>query len=359
MEFYCKTRIVAGSGALKEIKSLNIRRLLLVCDPFFAQNGWSQRIKELSGAEHFEVFDQIIPDPTAELAAKGTVVMTAFQPDTVIALGGGSAMDCAKAMVFFSDCSAQLVAVPTTSGSGSEVTDFAILTHNGVKHPLIDEKICPVVAILDSDLLTTLPKKLIADSGFDVLSHAAEAFVATNSTPFTDALAEAAFASVLEKLPRSFSGDTTQRLDIHICATMAGISFTRAGLGLCHALSHALGGEFHTPHGRLNAILLPSVIEHNRAARGKYASLARRAGLTGVSETVAVRNLKNALCHLRQELQMPENLASAGVSPGAVWEKRDKLIKAVLSDPCCNTNPQIVTAEMVGKILQEVTGRGG
>ena len=359
MEFYCKTRIVAGAGALKELKNLNIRRLLLVCDPFFAQNGWAQKIKELSGAEHFAVFDQIVPDPSAELAAKGTGVMTAFQPDTVIALGGGSAMDCAKAMVFFADCPAQLIAVPTTSGSGSEVTDFAILTHNGVKHPLIDEKICPAIAILDSDLLTTLPKSLIADCGFDVLSHAIEAYVATGSTPFTDALAEAAFASVLGKLPKSFSGDTTQRLDIHCAATMAGISFTRAGLGLCHALSHALGGEFHIPHGRLNAILLPSVIEHNRAARGKYAGLARRAILSGVSETVAVRNLKNALIQLRQELQMPENLTSAGVSPGVVWEKREKLIKAVLSDPCCSTNPQPVTAETVGKILQEVTGRGG
>ena len=267
MEFFCKTRIVAGSGILKELKNLNIQRLLLVCDPFFVKNGWAQKIKELSHVAHFEIFDQIIPDPTAELAAKGTAVMTAFQPDTVIALGGGSAMDCAKAMVFFSNCPAQLIAVPTTSGSGSEVTDFAILTHNGVKHPLIDEKICPTIAILDSDLLTTLPKSLIADCGFDVLSHAAEAYVATDSTPFTDALAEAAFASVLEKLPRSFLGDTTQRLNIHICATMAGISFTRAGLGLCHALAHALGGEFHIPHGRLNAILLPSVIEHHRAAR--------------------------------------------------------------------------------------------
>ncbi len=358
MEFTCKTRILSGPGALKELKSLNIRHLLLVCDPFFTKNGWTQKIKDLSGAEKMAVFDEISTDPTAELAAKGTAVMTAFQPDTVVALGGGSAIDCAKAMVFFSDSPARLIAVPTTSGSGSEVTDFSILTHNGVKHPLIDEKICPSVAILDSDLLTTLPKKLIADTGFDVLSHAAEAYVATNSTPFTDALAEKAFASVLQKLPSSFCGDTSVRQEIHNCATMAGIAFTRAGLGLCHALSHSLGGEFHIPHGRLNAILLPSVIEHNRSARGKYAALARRAGLNGVSETVAVRNLKNALCHLRQELQMPETLASAGISPGQIWEKREKIITATLHDPCCNTNSQVVTAETVSKILEEVTSRG-
>lgn len=358
MEFICKTRILAGQGALKELKNLNIGRLLLVCDPFFTQNGWAQKIQNLSGAAQFEIFDEITPDPSAALAAKGTAKMNAFQPDTVVALGGGSAMDCAKAMLFFAEKEARLIAVPTTSGSGSEVTDFAILTHNGVKHPLIDEKICPEIAILDSDLLESLPKKLIADTGFDVLSHAAEGYVATNSSPFTDALAENAFAAVLQKLPTSFGGDKTCRLEIHCCATMAGIAFTRAGLGLVHALSHSLGGEFHIPHGRLNAILLPAVIEHNQAARKKYAALARRAGLPGVSDTVAVRNLKNALCRLRQELEMPQSLLSAGVSPAEVWEKREKIIKAALNDPCCNTNPQPVTAEMAQAVLEEVIGRG-
>ena len=358
MEFYCKTRILAGQGVLKELKTFNIKRLLLVCDPFFAQNGWAQKMQILSGAEQFEIFDEISPDPTAALAAKGTAKMNAFAPDTVIALGGGSAMDCAKAMVFFAEKKARLIAVPTTSGSGSEVTDFAILTHNEVKHPLIDEKICPEVAILDSDLLESLPKKLIADTGFDVLSHAAESYVATNCSPFTDALAEASFAAVLQKLPASFGGDKTCRLEIHCCATMAGIAFTRAGLGLCHALAHSLGGDFHIPHGRLNAILLPAVIEHNRAARHKYAALARRAGLPGVSETVAVRNLKNALCRLRQELEMPGSLLSAGISPAQAWEKREKIIKAAVADPCCNTNPEPVTTEMVEAVLEEVIGRG-
>lgn len=267
-------------------------------------------------------------------------------------------MDCAKAMVFFAEKKARLIAVPTTSGSGSEVTDFAILTHNGVKHPLIDEKICPEVAILDGDLLVSLPKKLIADTGFDVLSHAAESYVATGNAPFTDALAEAAFATVLQKLQASFAGDKTCRLEIHCCATMAGIAFTRAGLGLVHALSHSLGGEFHIPHGRLNAILLPAVIEQNKTARHKYAALARRGGLAGVSDTVAVRNLKYALCRLRQELEMPDSLAAAGISPGRLWEKREKIIKATIADPCCNTNPQPVTPEMVSAILEEVMGRG-
>ena len=358
MEFHCKTRIFAGQGVLRELKTMHIGRLLLVCDPFFTKNGWAQKIQILSGAAQFEIFDEISPDPSAALAAKGTAKMNAFQPDTVIALGGGSAMDCAKAMVCFAEREARLMAIPTTSGSGSEVTDFAILTHNGVKHPLVDERICPEAAFLDSDLLETLPKTLIADCGFDVLSHAAEGYVATNSSPFTDALAESAFATVLQKLPVSFAGDQSCRLDIHCCATMAGIAFTRAGLGLVHALAHSLGGEFHIPHGRLNAILLPVVIEANKAARCKYAALARRAGLVGVSDTVAVRNLKNALCRLRQELGMPDTLIDAGISPDELWNKREKLMTAALHDPCCNTNPQPVTEETVRDILEEVTGRG-
>ncbi len=358
MEFYCKTRVVAGQGVLKELKKLNIGRLLLVCDPYFAQNGWAQKIQSLSGASQFEIFDGITPDPSAALAAKGTAIMNTFCPDAVVALGGGSAMDCAKAMVFFAQKPARLVAVPTTSGSGSEVTDFAILAHNGVKHPLIDEKICPELAILDSDLLESLPKKLIADTGFDVLSHAAESYVATNSSPFTDGLAERAFGTVLQKLPASFAGDKTCRLEIHCCATMAGVAFARAGLGLVHALSHSLGGEFHIPHGRLNAILLPAVIGHNKSAQHKYAALSRRAGLPGVSDTVAVRNLKNALCRLRQELEMPGSLAAAGISPAQIWDKREKIIKAALNDPCCNTNPQPVSTELVQGVLEEVIGRG-
>jgi len=358
MEFYCKTRILAGQGVLNELKKLNIGRLLLVCDPFFVQNGWAQKLKTFSDAAQFEIFDEISPDPSAALAAKGTAKMNTFQPDTVIALGGGSAMDCAKAMVYFAEKKAKLIAIPTTSGSGSEVTDFAILTHNGVKHPLIDEKICPEVAFLDSELLETLPPKLIADCGFDVLSHAAEGYVATNSTPFTDALAERAFATVLQKLPASYGGDQSCRLDIHCCATMAGIAFTRAGLGLVHALAHSLGGEFHIPHGRLNAILLPAVIEANKAAKQKYAALARRAGLAGVSDTVAVRNLKNALSRLRQELNMPDTLIAAGISPAALWDKREKIITAALNDPCCSYNPQPVTEETVRAVLEEVTGRG-
>lgn len=358
-QFSCKTKIFSGPGSLVALKELKPKKLLVVTDPYFFKNGTAQRIARLSGAEEVSYFHKIVPDPSVELAAEGTALLRSFAPDTVIALGGGSAMDCAKAMVYFSSLDCPLVAIPTTSGSGSEVTDFSILTHNGVKHPLVDSRVRPDYAILDSDLLKELPAGLIADCGFDVLSHALEACVAKNASPITDALAKDAFTSVFSSLPASFAGDLSVRQKIHTASTMAGLAFTQAGLGLCHALSHSLGGLFHIPHGRLNAILLPSVIACNAHLVGeKYALLARHAGLGSSVDTLAVRNLRNGLVRLRRELGLPETLAQAGIDPKEVRFHSDDIVNAALSDPCCETNPIGVEDFMVRRVLEEVTGRG-
>ena len=357
--FCCKTNIISGAGAVAALGEMGIRRLLLVTDPYFLKNGTAERIAALANAEAVEIFDKISPDPTVELAAEGTAAVRAFRPDTLVALGGGSAIDCAKAMAYFSGEPLRLVAIPTTSGSGSEVTDFAILTHGAVKHPLVDGALRPETAILDSDLLKELPPKLIADTGFDVLSHALEAFVATGAGAITDALAADAFVTVAEALLDSYRGHQQVRLPIHTAATMAGMAFSQAGLGICHAMAHSLGGLFHIPHGRLNAILLPSVIRCNAAVAGeKYARLARLAGLGGAADTIAVRSLCNGLVRLRRELQMPATLAQAGVDPGEVRYRRGEIVRAVLADPCCSTNPLPVEDLTVSHILDEVTGRG-
>lgn len=356
-QFHCNTKIVSGAGAISVLKELGIRRLFLVTDPFFVKNGVAQQVVTASGAEVSEIFPDIRPDPSVELAAEGTAAVRQFQPDAVVALGGGSAMDCAKAMAYFSGLKLRLVAIPTTSGSGSEVTDFAILTHRSVKHPLVDEKLRPEIAILDSNLLKELPTSLIADTGFDVLCHAAEAYVATEAGAITDALAKEAFSTAFEALPASFAGKLTVRERMHMASTMAGMAFTQAGLGLCHAMAHSLGGQFHLPHGRLNAILLPAVISCNAHAAGpKYAQLARSAGLGGAADTVAVRNLKNGLIRLRRELKLPQTLAQAGIAPGEVQLRAKDIVEAVLADPCCNTNPVSVKDFVVRKVLEEVTG---
>ena len=350
--------MISGTGAIGALKELGAKRLMLVTDPYFAKNGTADQLVAAAMAEQTEIFDRVSPDPTVALAAEGTARVKAFCPDTIVALGGGSAMDCAKAMAYFSGSTARLVAVPTTSGSGSEVTDFAILTHDGAKHPLVDRRLQPQVAILDDALLTTLPPGLVADAGFDILSHALESYVAKNAGAVTDALAADAFCRAFGGLPASFSGDQKVRLKLHLAATMAGMAFTQAGLGLCHAMAHSLGGLYHIPHGRLNAILLPSVVSHNGQWAGeKYARIARAAGLGGSADAVALRNLKNGLIRLRQELKLPATLAAAGVDPRQIWHDREQIVAATLADPCCQTNPATVEDFVVRKILEEVTGR--
>ena len=356
--FSCKTKILSGGGAIAGLSEIGSRRLLIVADPYFQKTDLPQRLKAASGAEVMETFFEVRPDPSVELSAKGTAVVQAFLPDTVVALGGGSAMDCAKAMVYFSGLPITFVAIPSTSGSGSEVTDFAILTHGGVKHPLVDEKLQPDMAILDGDLLHSLPKTLIADAGYDIIAHAIESYVAANAGAISRALAADAFAAAYTHLPASFAGNTGVRQGIHEAATMAGMAFSQSGLGLCHAMSHALGGQFHLPHGRLNAILLPAVVEANGAANPHYADLARRTGLGGAADTVAVRNLKNALIRLRKELNLPATLAQAGIPPQQVRQAADTVVQAALKDPCCATNPVRPDEKTVRHVLQQVTGIG-
>ena len=357
-KFSCKTKIISGSGAISALGELGAKRLFLVTDPYFMKNGTALRVAAATKAEEVEIFDKVVPDPSVSLAAEGTARVKAFNPDMIVALGGGSAMDCAKAIGYFGKGEYTLAAIPTTSGSGSEVTDFAILTHENVKHPLVDERLRPDVAILDADLLNELPAGLIADTGFDVLTHALEAYVATDAGTITDSFAREAFCTAYALLPASYAGRKDVRLKVHQAATMAGLAFTQAGLGMCHAMAHTLGGMFHVPHGRLNAILLPAVIGSNAHVAGKkYAEIARFAGISGSADTVAVRNLRNGLIRLRRELNLPETLAQAGVDPREVWAQAGQIVKATLADPCCGTNPMTVEDFQVRRILEEVTGR--
>ena len=221
-EFSLKTKIYAGAGAVAALEAFGAKRLLLVTDPYFMKNGTAQRIAALSKAEKIEYFDRVQPDPTVALAAEGTAKLRQFQPDLLVALGGGSAMDCAKAMAYFAQGEVPLAAIPTTSGSGSEVTDFAILTHGKAKHPLVDERLRPTAAILDSDLLKELPPALIADTGFDVLTHALEAYVATGAGAFSDMYARESFRIAYAVLPASYAGKREVRLRMHLASTMAG-----------------------------------------------------------------------------------------------------------------------------------------
>ena len=336
--FSIGTTIYTGADALQALRTICGGRVLIVTDRFFSENGKAQELASLCGGE-CRIFDRVQPDPPLSLIAEGIGVLNEFRPDSIVALGGGSPIDCAKGILSLGASDARLIAIPTTSGTGSEGTSFSILTHEGVKHPLIDEKLRPAAAILDPSLLDALPPKLIADSGMDVISHCLEAIAAKNASPFSDALAMCAFDTARKLLPKSFVGDTSVRQTLHNAATMAGLAFDNAGLGACHALSHAIGGKFHLAHGRINGILLPHVIQFNaEACPEPYRHLAAFCGLSGI------RALSAAIVRLRSAVQLPESLTQAGLQSAEILAAAEELCQAAQADPCSQGNPRPMTA---------------
>ena len=353
--FHCKPILYFGSGALEQLRQCRAASVLVVTDRFFAENGLAQRVGSLVPGAAVTIFSEVTPDPSAELVARGVEALRRCSPDAVIALGGGSPMDCAKAMVYLQDPRPFFIAIPTTSGTGSEVTRFSIVTHNGVKHPLVDAALLPDWAILDPDLLQNLPKGLIADAGMDVITHDLEAIAATGASPFSDALAMGSFRLCLRHLPASFEGDVSVRGEVHAAAAMAGLAFDHAGLGVCHALAHALGGAFHVAHGKLGGVLLPAVLSFNgEACLHRYADLARSAGLEGATERLLLRHLIDAVSRLRSLLRLPATLREAGIPGEALDAALDALTTAALADPCLRTNPRPASREDLKAILRRV-----
>lgn len=355
--FSCGTELIFGKDALTFLSTLGAKKAFLVTDAFFSKSGLAKEILSHTGCERGTVFDKVQPDPCASLAAEGAALMNKEKPDVLLALGGGSSLDCAKGILLAADLRPIFVAIPTTSGTGSEVTSFSILTHGGVKHALVDVSIRPDYAVLDPSLLQKLPVHLIAESGMDAVTHCVEAVGAIGRTAVTQALAGEGLRILLENLPRSFTGETQVREEVHLAATMAGIAFDNAGLGLCHAVCHALGGMFHVPHGRLGGVLLPAVMEFNKSACSTaYAQLARMCNLGASTDLLAVRNLRQAICRLQTLLQLPSTLKEAGIDKEELLRKSDVIAQAALEDRCIHTNPRSVTAEDIGKILREVAG---
>lgn len=350
--FAVRPRVCFGADALEALKELDGQRVLIVTDKFLAGSGLLDRVRaRLTGPA--EIFDQVEPDPSLELVARGVAALRAFRPGAVLAFGGGSPIDCAKGMVWFSGADpgerVPLWCIPTTAGTGSEVTSFAVLTdtERGVKYPLVQEGLLPQTAILDPGFLAGVPSKVTADTGMDVLTHAAEAYAAQRASPFSDALAEKAFVLAWHSLPRAFRGDMAAKGDMLLSSCMAGMAFQAAGLGLCHAAAHALGGRFHIPHGRLNAILLPHVLRFNAAesrTAERYARLARLCGLTGNA-----RALSAALVRLRAGLGMTGGLP---VSKEELQKALPEVAAAALADPCLAGNPRAVTEENVRGLIE-------
>lgn len=354
-QFYCTTRLFFGPDALQALRQVQAAKAMVVTDRFFFENGSAERIGQMLPGCSAAYFSGVLPDPEVLLVAEAAAQLEKSGATVLIALGGGSVLDCAKAMAYFAKKRPMLIAIPTTSGTGSEVTSFSILTHEGVKHPLVDESLRPDWAILDETLVSTLPPSLVADTGMDLISHVLEAIAAKNATPFTDALAFHALTTAFQLLPRSFEGDCAVRGRIHAAATMAGLAFDRAGLGMCHALSHALGGRFHIAHGKLNAVLLPAVLQFNASSvLNRYADAARACGINFSNDQMAFRSLMQQLKQLRRTLKLPQTLAQAGISPASVKEHCSALADSAMADLCLSTNPISPTRGQLEGILEAV-----
>ena len=360
-QFAVKPVITFGTGALAALEELPGERVLVITDGFLAKSGLLDKVLAHLKGRTVEIFDQVVPDPPIDLVAKGARALADFKPRTVVAFGGGSPMDCAKAMLLFgkklgAPGEITFAAVPTTAGTGSEVTSFAVLTDpvRGIKYPLVDDGLLPDQAILDPALLAGVPPAVTADTGMDVLTHAAEAYAARGASPYSDALAEKAFTLAWENLRPAWEsqGESRAKRQMLLASNLAGLAFNAAGLGLCHSLAHALGGRFHVPHGRLNALIFPHVLTYNAAGRETAAKYAHLAGLCGLAPTP--RALSAGWSRLRARLGLPDRLAACGVEAKKLHAALDELAAAALGDLCAPSNPRRPSAEDVRALLKEL-----
>jgi 1-propanol dehydrogenase len=368
------TELWVGENALSNLEKLKEKRIFIVTDPFMVESGGVENITRHLTNSTYTIFSDIVPDPPIDKIVSGIKQLADFQGDTIIALGGGSAIDAAKAMKFFGKRTmnnqvAQFIAIPTTSGTGSEVTNFSVITiaETETKIPLVTDEIQPDVAILDTSLVMSVPPKITADTGMDVLTHVIEAYVSTESTPVADALCEKVVKLVFENLETAYrDGQNKQaRENMHLASCMAGMAFNVASLGLNHGIAHAAGARLHVPHGRMNAILLPEVIAFNSGLEnGKVANEETAKRYAQLAECICPAQTKNVrmgvqqlmrqIKQLRQKLKMPATFTEYGLSKAEVQDHMDKIAEAALIDGCTRTNPIKVKQEDVIKILNSV-----
>ena len=379
-EFHIKTQIFFGEGALDRLRQIDYKQVMIITDPFVVSSGMIAQITtrlDKSGIK-YDIFDDVVPDPPVQKVIAGVTEIITKRPPCIVAVGGGSAIDTAKAIRKFA---AQMdptyfphfIAIPTTSGTGSEVTCFAVITNpdEGRKYPLASEDLIPEEAILDEALVKSVPAAVTADTGMDVMTHAIEAYVSTNNNEFSGALAEKAVEIAGQFLIRSYSScdDTHARRKMHIASCLAGLAFNSASLGLNHGMAHQLGAVFHIPHGRANAILLPYIIEFNSGISlisrsqkeypscvRKYCNLARVLGVNNMNEVTTIRALISYMHFMNSEMGIPNRVSEA--LPNLTKEEYeaaiDKMADAALRDGCTMTNPRTPLKNDVMKIYHKI-----
>ena len=377
--------------ALEELGAvMHKQKAFIVTDSFLYQNGYTKSITDKLdelGIRHATFFD-VAPDPTLACAKEGTKAMTAFAPDCIIAVGGGSAMDAAKIMwvlyehpdadfldmaMRFSDIrkriytfphmgeKASFIAIPTSAGTGSEVTPFAVITDEatGTKYPLADYELMPNMAIVDADLMMHAPKGLTSASGIDAMSHALEAYASVMATDYTDGLALKAIQTIFDYLPRAYekgAEDPAAREKMANAATMAGMAFANAFLGICHSMAHKLGAFHHLPHGIANALMLDEVLRFNAAevptkmgtfpqydhphTLARYAEIADFLHIPGKDDTEKLEGLIAKLDQLKEQISIRKTIRDYGIDEAAFLESLDAMTEQAFDDQCTGANPR-------------------
>lgn len=377
--FEVKTKITFGEGALEHLADLHDVRVLVVADPFVVSSGLIRQVTsrlDRAGVT-YDVYHDVVPDPPIEKVINGVRRLSEFRPDVIVAVGGGSAIDLSKGIRKFATIAdntlhIRLVAVPTTSGTGSEVTSFAVISdpeHNR-KYPLSSEDMLPDEAILDEELVKSVPASITADTGMDVMTHAIEAYVSINNNEFSGALAEKSVEICGQFLLRSYASceDSHARRKMHIASCLAGLAFNSASLGLTHGMAHQLGAKFHIPHGRANAILLPYIIEYNsridilsrsrdhyEPCVRKYCNMARILGVSNLNEVTTIRALVAYIQFMNHEMNIPQSISGLGsISEGEYMAAIDDMTEAALADATTATNPRVPTREEVANLFRKI-----
>ena len=365
-----------GEGALEALKTLKGKKAMIVVG-----GGSMKRFGFLDTAEAYlkeagmevELFEGVEPDPSVETVMKGAEAMRKFEPDWIVAMGGGSPIDAAKAMWIFYEYpdftfeeatsgkplpelrkKAKFAAIPSTSGTATEVTCFSIITNykEKIKYPIADFNITPDIAIVDPALAQTMPEKLVAHTGMDALTHAIEAYVSTACTNFIAPLAMKAIDMVNENLVNSFKGDKEARNLMHEAQCLAGMAFSNASLGIVHSMAHKTGAVFHIPHGCANAIFLPYVIDYNRkVCESKYADIARMLKLSGNTDAELTDSLIGLINDFNDKLNIPHSMKEYGVNEEDFKVNVKFVAHNAVLDACTVTNPREVEDEVMEKIF--------
>ena len=377
--FELKTKIYFGDNALERLAQMPYKRALVITDPFIANGPLIDLITTplKSAGKEYEIFHDVVADAPVDKIAVGVQKMLEYKPDVIVSVGGGSAIDSSKAIRKFAldmDRFAEvaLIAIPTTSGTGSEVTSFAVVNDTAahVKHPLVSPELTADEAILDAELVKSVPPAITADTGMDVLTHAIEAYVSSDHNEFSTALAEKSIEIIGVFLLRAFLNgeDTHARQKMHVASCLAGMAFNSASLGLTHGMAHQLGANFHIPHGRANAMLLPHIIEYNadihKDSRSqteyhpsvkRYCTIAHILGLSSYNKIMSVRSLIQWIQFMNQDMKIPARISEIGtISVNEYMSKVEAMAEAALADACTATNPRTPDKEAIMQIYRNL-----